>query len=98
MKTTYDEATGLDQVRGACDTVATARRGSRIAEPHGVAFLLSDNAAAAFCGLSRATLWRRVDDQTLPKPIKVGGRTLWRRDELLAAIDRLTIERDGRGA
>ncbi len=54
----------------------------------GAALLLSDNTAAAWLGISRATFWRRVKDQTFPKPIRIGGATRWRRDELLAALDR----------
>jgi predicted DNA-binding transcriptional regulator AlpA len=57
-------------------------------EALGVAFLLSDHAAAAWLGMSRATFWRRVGDGTFPQPVRIVGRTLWRRDELLAAVDR----------
>ena len=53
------------------------------------ALLLTDNAAAALLGISRATLWRRVKDGTLPRPLKIGGATRWRRDALLDAVDRL---------
>jgi len=54
-----------------------------------MAVLLSDNAAAALLGISRATLWRRVKDGTLPKPVKLGAATRWRRDALLEAVERL---------
>lgn len=60
----------------------------------GLAELMSDAAAAAWLGIARATLWRRVGDGTLPAPIRLGGRTLWRRSELAAALDRLAAERD----
>ena len=56
-----------------------------VSEP---ALLLSDNSAASLLGISRATFWRRVADGTFPKPLKIGGVTRWRRDELLAAIER----------
>lgn len=62
------------------------------------AFLLSDNTSAAFLGISRATFWRRVKDGVLPKPIKLGGVTRWRRSELIAAVDRVTAERDAEAA
>ena len=55
--------------------------------------LMSDNAAAAWLGISRATLWRRVADATLPQPVRIGGVTRWRRDELLAAVDRASARR-----
>ncbi len=53
------------------------------------ALLLSDNAAAALLGVSRATFWRRVKDGTLPQPVKLGAATRWRRDALLEAVERL---------
>jgi prophage regulatory protein len=62
------------------------------------ALLLSDNAAAAWLGMSRATFWRRVNDGTFPQPVRIGRATRWRRDELLAAVDRASTERDGRAA
>jgi predicted DNA-binding transcriptional regulator AlpA len=62
------------------------------------ALLLSDAAAAAWLGISRATFWRRVNDGTMPRPIKIGGATRWRLDELRAAVDRATAQRDGAAA
>ena len=56
--------------------------------------LLSDNTGAALLGISRATWWRRVNDGTLPRPLKIGGATRWRRDELLAAIEKAAAVRD----
>lgn len=62
------------------------------------ALLLSDHAGAALLGISRATFWRRVRDNTLPAPLKLGGATRWRRDELLAAIERAAAKRDPEAA
>lgn len=62
------------------------------------AILLADNTAAALLGISRATFWRRVKDGTFPAPIRIGGATRWRRDELLAALERAAAERDARAA
>ena len=60
------------------------------------AILLSDHVAAAWLGISRATFWRRVKDGTFPTPLKIGAATRWRRDELLAALDRETaLQRGG---
>lgn len=58
--------------------------------------LMSDTCAAGWLSVSRASFWRRVADGTLPGPIKIGGRTLWRRSELLAVIEGLAEERDQR--
>ena len=60
--------------------------------------LLSDVQAGHLLGVSRGTIWRCVKEGSLPKPIKLGGRTLWRRDEIMAAIERATRARDGRAA
>lgn len=63
-----------------------------------LSILLSDNTAAALLGISRATFWRRVNDKTLPAPIKLGGATRWRRDEVLAAIERVAAQRNPEAA
>ncbi|MEL7303032.1 MAG: helix-turn-helix domain-containing protein [Pseudomonadota bacterium] len=62
------------------------------------AFLLPDHKAAALLGISRAKLWRGAKSSELPAPVKLGGRTLWRRDELLAVVERATAERDAEEA
>lgn len=62
------------------------------------ALLLSDHSAAALLGISRATLWRRVKDRTLPAPIKIGHATRWRRDEMLGAVDAATKSRENEAA
>ena len=54
------------------------------------AALLSAEAAAAWLSMSRATFWRRVKDGTFPAPLKIGGITRWRREELLEAISSAT--------
>jgi predicted DNA-binding transcriptional regulator AlpA len=56
---------------------------------------ISDRDASALLGLSRAALWRRVSDGTLPKPIRIGGATRWRRDELIAAVEAASARRLG---
>jgi predicted DNA-binding transcriptional regulator AlpA len=71
---------------------------SAITNSPGAAFLMADGEAAAFIGVSRSTLWRRVAAGEFPPPIKLGGRTLWRRDELLAVVEKATAKRDGRAA
>ena len=59
------------------------------------AFLMSDHTASGFLGISRATLWRRVKDGTLPNPIRIGAATRWKRDELIAAVERLATGATG---
>ena len=56
--------------------------------------LVSDAVGAELIGVSRSSFWNRVHDGTLPQPIRLGGMTRWRRDEILAAIDRLSAARD----
>ncbi|WP_075220823.1 helix-turn-helix transcriptional regulator [Acuticoccus yangtzensis] len=50
--------------------------------------LLTDAAAASWLGISRATFWRRVNDGTFPKPVRIHGVTRWVRKDLEAAVVR----------
>jgi predicted DNA-binding transcriptional regulator AlpA len=49
--------------------------------------LLRDHEAAAVLGCSKATLWRRVADGTIPKPVKIGGMSRWPRSEIVTVIE-----------
>ncbi|MGM0584465.1 MAG: helix-turn-helix transcriptional regulator [Pseudomonadota bacterium] len=60
--------------------------------------LMTDAAAAELLGVSRATLWRRAKDGTLPKPVRIGNATRWVRSELNEVIARAIAERDGKAA
>ena len=37
--------------------------------------------------ISKSTLWRRVQDGSIPQPIKLGPRVLWHKGMLLEAFD-----------
>ena len=56
--------------------------------------LLDVKAVAALFQSSPATIWRRVNDNTLPRPVRIGGMTRWARDEIDAVIDRAKAARD----
>jgi len=56
--------------------------------------LISDIGVAKLLGCSRATIWRRVNDQTLPQPIRIGGMTRWSRAEIEAVIEAALAARD----
>ncbi|MCH8166471.1 MAG: DNA-binding protein [Proteobacteria bacterium] len=56
--------------------------------------LLDVKAVAALFQSSPATIWRRVNDGTLPRPVRIGGMTRWARDEIDAVIDRAKAARD----
>jgi predicted DNA-binding transcriptional regulator AlpA len=56
--------------------------------------LISDKDVAEMIGGSRATVWRRVGDGVLPRPIKFGGMTRWILAEVEAAIARQIAARD----
>ena len=49
--------------------------------------LVSDAEAAAMLGCSRTTVWRRVADGTLPKPLKLGGLTRFVLSEINATVE-----------
>jgi excisionase family DNA binding protein len=66
---------------------------------HTTPLLLSDREAAALLGIGRATFWRYVGAGRLPRPVKLGNVTRWRRAELEAAIDALSADAaEARGA
>ena len=56
--------------------------------------LLDVKAVAALFQSSPATIWRRVNDGTMPHPIRIGGMTRWARDEIDAVIERAKAVRD----
>ena len=56
--------------------------------------LLDVKAVAALFQASPSTIWRRVNDGTMPRPIRIGGMTRWARDEIDAVIDRAKRARD----
>jgi len=43
-------------------------------------------------GISRTTIYRRVSDNTLPKPVKLGHRSFWERAAILKAVDKLLLK------
>lgn len=49
---------------------------------------ISIRETARLLGLSVSTVWRRTQDGTLPPPIRIGGATRYRREDVLAAIER----------
>lgn len=55
--------------------------------------LLTVQETATLLGLSVASVWRRVNDGTLPRPIRIGGATRWVRDELIEAISAAQAKR-----
>ncbi len=56
--------------------------------------LLDVKAVAAMFQASPSTIWRRVNDGTMPGPVRIGGMTRWPRDEIDAVIDSAKRNRD----
>ncbi len=56
--------------------------------------LASDRTVAEMLDSSRASVWRRVKDNTLPQPIRVGGMTRWIISEVQEAIEKRIALRD----
>jgi predicted DNA-binding transcriptional regulator AlpA len=55
--------------------------------------LIRDKDAADMIGASVSTFWRRVQDGTFPRPIKIGGMSRWKRGDIVAVIDAAAAER-----
>ncbi len=49
--------------------------------------LIRDSEVAEILGCSKTTVWRRVKDGTLRKPIKLGGMSRWPISDILEIID-----------
>ena len=60
-----------------------ARLVERMEQP---ADLLSAKAVGRMLGISSRTVWRRNSAREIPAPVKVGGLTMWRRNEIEAKI------------
>lgn len=66
-------------------------------EPHGVAQrtstwvqLITAQNVADLLSVHRATVWRWAKDGMIPKPIRIGGRTRWRLEEIEALVKDLS--------
>jgi len=57
--------------------------------------LLRDHDVCALLGCSRATVWRRVQDGTLPQPVRIGGITRFVGAEVHAVIEKAIADREG---
>lgn len=75
------------------DKDAHERRRTRIRQNLETAALLNAAEVAAFLGCHTATVWRKVQTGELPQPLRVVGRTVWRRAEIEAAIEAAAARR-----
>lgn len=56
--------------------------------------LVSVRDTAALLGCSVPTVWRRVADGQLPKPVKIGGITRWPESEINTVIENAKAGRE----
>src|SRR5438128_158512 len=64
------------------DSPGTHNDGGLPGGPIVQALLVSAEVAGSMCGRSEASWWRDHAAKRIPAPVKLGGRTLWRVDEL----------------
>ncbi|MBG6199963.1 putative DNA-binding transcriptional regulator AlpA [Labrenzia sp. EL_13] len=55
--------------------------------------LIRDVDGAELLGCSRATFWRRVNDGTVPEPVRIGGMSRWPVSEIIAVINKAKEQR-----
>ncbi len=60
--------------------------------------LISDVELAEILGCSRTTVWRRVADGTLPKPVKLGGLSRFVLSEQIGVVEAAMAARDEEAA
>ena len=75
---------------------AREKNGGRISNIAPV--LISDVEAATLLGCSRTTIWRRVADKTLPKPVKFGSLSRFVLSEINATVEAAKAVRDEEAA
>ncbi len=73
----------LLHIEGAAQAQSAA---ASCATPVNNPLLLDARSAAALIGVSRSAWWVYHNAGKCPKPIQLGGRTLWRADELRAWV------------
>ena len=49
--------------------------------------LLRDKEVAGILSVSVPTVWRRVKDGTIPKPLKIGALSRWAKSDIIAVIE-----------
>lgn len=55
--------------------------------------LLTVRESAAILQISIPTFWRRVRDETVPRPVKIGSLSRWPRSEIISVIERAKASR-----
>jgi predicted DNA-binding transcriptional regulator AlpA len=58
--------------------------------------MLDVNAVAVLLGASVRTIWRPVDTNVLPKPVRIGGSTRWFESDVEEFQRKLSESREGR--
>lgn len=59
--------------------------------------LLRDKQVAILLGVSVPTIWRRVADGTIPKPLKIGALSRWLKSDIHAVIVQAMAKRSAVG-
>ncbi|UNE53758.1 helix-turn-helix transcriptional regulator [Bartonella machadoae] len=60
--------------------------------------LLTTRESAKLLGISVTTLWRRVADGTVPKPLKIGALSRWLASDLHDVIEKAKNQRSNNAA
>jgi predicted DNA-binding transcriptional regulator AlpA len=75
-------------------SIFNAKRPNEALNMNSIDPLLKDGEAATMLSCSKSTLWRRVADGTVPRPVKIGGMSRWLQSEIKAVIEHAITQRD----
>lgn len=86
------EASEIPTLTGAGVRTGSAAYPLDAAVHHGTKNLFSDRETTKLLGCSKSTVWRWAAEGILPKPLRIGGISRWKRADIDAVIAEAQLE------